>query len=162
MLTTFCFTLLLLYRQPQLSQCFFVTTKFETIFAFIVSFVIYSHATLPERMKKQEKMCSHFSTLKRVTNRMKLLWIWNNSLYSARRLMGSRIIGSAAYCNQILLAQLYINSAQNSSVNWNIRLLLSLSCWPKVILLSGGHCSTKISYTNFFISIHVNLLYKIC
>ncbi len=50
--------------------------------------------------------------------------------YSARRLMGSGIIESAAYCNQISLTQVYIN----------IRLMLSLSCWPKVILLSGGHC----------------------
>jgi hypothetical protein len=37
--------------------------------------------------------------------------------YSARRFMGSRIIESAAYCNQILLAQLYLNSAKNTSVN---------------------------------------------
>ncbi len=63
--------------------------------------------------------------------------------YSARRLMGSRIIESAAYCNQISLAQVYINRAQNTSVNWIIRLLLSLLCRPKVILLSGGHCSNK-------------------
>ncbi len=34
-----------------------------------------------------------------------------------RRLMGSRLIESAAYCNQIWLAHLYINSAQNTSVN---------------------------------------------
>jgi hypothetical protein len=37
--------------------------------------------------------------------------------YSARRLMGSRIIESAAYCSQVFLAQLYISSAQNTSVN---------------------------------------------
>jgi hypothetical protein len=37
--------------------------------------------------------------------------------YSTRRLMGSRLIESAAYCNQILLAQQGINSAQNTSVN---------------------------------------------
>jgi hypothetical protein len=61
-------------------------------------------------------------------------------LYSARRLIGSRIIVSAAYCNPKLLAHLYFNSTQNTSVNWIIRLLLSLLCWPKVILLSGGHC----------------------
>jgi hypothetical protein len=41
----------------------------------------------------------------------------NYSFYSARRLMGSRIIESAAYCNQILLAQSYIDRAQNTSVN---------------------------------------------
>ncbi len=45
------------------------------------------------------------------------------SYYSARRLMGSRMIESAAYCNQISLAQVYINRAQNTSVNWIIRLL---------------------------------------
>ncbi len=67
-----------------------------------------------------------------------------NSSYSARRLMGSRrIVDSAAYCNQILLAQICINSTQNTSVNWIIRLLLSLSCRPKVILLSGGHCISE-------------------
>jgi hypothetical protein len=38
-------------------------------------------------------------------------------IYSARRLMGSRLIESAAYCNQIWLAQLYVNSAQKTSVN---------------------------------------------
>jgi hypothetical protein len=37
--------------------------------------------------------------------------------YRARRLMGSRIIESAAYCNRIFLAQLYVNKAQNTSVN---------------------------------------------
>ena len=63
--------------------------------------------------------------------------IWT---YSARRLIGSRIIESAAYSNQILLVPLYLNSTQNTSVNWIIRLMLSLLCWPKAILLSGGHC----------------------
>ncbi len=36
--------------------------------------------------------------------------------YSDRRLMGSRIIESAAYCHQISLVQVYINRAQNTSV----------------------------------------------
>jgi len=36
--------------------------------------------------------------------------------YSARRLIGSRLIESAAYCNQILLVPLYPNSTQNPSV----------------------------------------------
>jgi hypothetical protein len=58
--------------------------------------------------------------------------------YSARRLLGSKIIESAAYCNQISLAQVYINRAQNTSITWIICLLLSLLCRPKVILLSGG------------------------
>jgi hypothetical protein len=61
--------------------------------------------------------------------------------YSASRLIGSRIIESAAYCNQKLLALLYLNSTQISSVNWIILLLLSLLGWAKVILLSGGHCN---------------------
>ncbi len=37
-------------------------------------------------------------------------------LISARRLMGSRLIESAVYCNQISLAQVYINRAQNTLV----------------------------------------------
>jgi hypothetical protein len=61
-------------------------------------------------------------------------------IYSARRLMGSRIIKSATYCNLVLPAQLYIDRAQNVSVNWIIRWLFSLLCRPEVILLSGGHC----------------------
>ena len=32
--------------------------------------------------------------------------------YSARRLIGSRIIESAAYCHRILLVPLYLNSTQ--------------------------------------------------
>jgi hypothetical protein len=60
--------------------------------------------------------------------------------YSADWLMWSRLIKLAAYCNQILLAKLCINRAQNTSVNWIIRLLLSFLCWLKVILLNGGHC----------------------
>ncbi len=48
----------------------------------------------------------------------------NNLLnYRARRLIGSPIIESAAYCNQKLLAHLYLNSTQNTSVNWINRLL---------------------------------------
>ncbi len=47
------------------------------------------------------------------------------------------------YCDQILLSQLCINSAQNTPGNWIIQLLLSLLCQPKVILLSCGHCSSK-------------------
>ncbi len=41
------------------------------------------------------------------------------NIYNANRLMGSRLIESAAYCNQILLAKLYtcISRAQNTSVN---------------------------------------------
>ncbi len=66
--------------------------------------------------------------------------------YSARLLIGSRIIESAAYCNQILLAHLYHNRTQSSSVNWIIRFLLSLLRWPKVILLSGGHCNSFLIF----------------
>ncbi len=39
---------------------------------------------------------------------------------------------------------LYLNSTQNTSVNWISRLLLSFLCWPKVILLSSGHCNYLI------------------
>ncbi len=66
-------------------------------------------------------------------------------LYSVRRLIGSRKIESAIYCNDILLVPLYLNSTQNTSVYRIIRLLLSLLCEPKVILLSGGHCSVQHS-----------------
>ncbi len=65
---------------------------------------------------------------------------WVYKMYSARRLIGSRIIESAAYCNQILLAPLCMNSTQNMSVHWIIRLLLSLLGRSKVIIISGGHC----------------------
>jgi hypothetical protein len=42
---------------------------------------------------------------------------FDTSMYSARRFMGSRIIESAAYCNQILLAELQIDIAQNTLIN---------------------------------------------
>ena len=47
------------------------------------------------------------------------------------------------YCNHILLVPFFLNSAQKNVNNWIIRLMLSLLCCPKVILLSGGHCSTE-------------------
>ncbi len=52
-----------------------------------------------------------------------------------------------AYCNQILFALLYKNIVQNTSVNGIIRLLLSLLSWPKVILLSCGHCILTLLLT---------------
>ncbi len=61
--------------------------------------------------------------------------------YSARRL-----IESPAYCNQKLLAILYLNNVQITSVNWINRLLLSLICWTKMIPLSGGHCIWLVLY----------------
>ncbi len=64
--------------------------------------------------------------------------------YSVCHLIGSRIIESATYFNQISVAPLLINNTQNSLVNRIIRLLLSLLCRPKVILLSDGHCITNI------------------
>ncbi len=82
------------------------------------------------------------------------LWTIPYFNYSARRLMGSQLIESAAYCNQILLAQQYINSAQNTSVNWIIWLLLSLLSPPKVILLSGGHFTSML---HTFLSIFTNM-----
>ncbi len=63
--------------------------------------------------------------------------------YITRRLIGWRIIESAAHCNHKLLALLYLISTQNTSVNWIFWILLSLFCWSKVILISGGHCSKK-------------------
>jgi hypothetical protein len=41
----------------------------------------------------------------------------SSSNYSGRRLIGSRIIESAAYCNQKFLAHLYHNSTLDTSVN---------------------------------------------
>ena len=60
-----------------------------------------------------------------------------NVICNYSRLIGSRIIESAAYCNQIWLIPLYQNSAEKKSFNWIIRLM----CCPKVILQSGGHCT---------------------
>ncbi len=77
--------------------------------------------------------------------------------YSAR----SRIIESAACCNQISLASLYINNTQNTSVNWIIRLLLSLLCGLKVILLSGGHYITILKSSRNFQSIKWSLLWVV-
>jgi hypothetical protein len=71
--------------------------------------------------------------------------------------MGSRIIESAACCNQILSAQLYISRAQITSVNWIIRLLVSLLCRPKMIPLSGGHC-TKLLDRYDFVGKHMKLV----
>ena len=67
-------------------------------------------------------------------------------MYSACRSIRSRIIESAAFCNQIFHVPLYINSTQNSWFSWIVRLLLSLLCWPKTILLSSGHCSQNRKY----------------
>ncbi len=63
-------------------------------------------------------------------------------LYTVPPLIGSRIVESAAYCNQKLLTLLYLKKSQITSVNWIIRLLLSLLSCPKVIVLSCGHCVT--------------------
>ncbi len=94
-----------------------------------------------------------------------VIWImkkWAQLLYSSRRLIGSRILESVAYFNQKLQAHLYLNSTQNTSVNWIIRLLLSLFFWPKVILLSGGHCSWRKIWTIFVLywKNHLKIWYK--
>ncbi len=70
-------------------------------------------------------------------------------------------IESADYCNKIWLAQLYINSTQNTSVNWIIRLLLSLMRRLKVILLSGGHCIWKQKIVTFKLQ-HMYVIFLIC
>ena len=70
------------------------------------------------------------STLTQTNIFIDLKWFF---IYSAHRLIESRIIESAAYCNKILLVPLYLNSSQNTSVYRIIRLLLSFICWPKVI-----------------------------
>jgi hypothetical protein len=49
--------------------------------------------------------------------------ISNQRDYSARRLIGSQIIESAAYCNQIFLVQFCLNGKQNTSDNLIIWLL---------------------------------------
>ncbi len=66
--------------------------------------------------------------------------------------MGSQIIKSTAYCNQKMLAQVYINSAQNTSFYWIIRLLLSLLCRAKVIPLSDGYCTRFPNFPLNFLS----------
>jgi len=82
--------------------------------------------------------------------------------YSARRLIGSLIIESAAYCNQLILVPLYINSTQNTSVNWISRLLLSFLGWPKAILLSGGHCITHFLFLFSFSIPFLFLIHFLC
>ncbi len=60
------------------------------------------------------------------------------NFYSTRRLIESRIIESAEYCNQILLVPWYPNSTKNTSVNWISQLLLSLLYWAKAVVLNQG------------------------
>ncbi len=52
--------------------------------------------------------------------------------YSAHRLIGSRIIESAAFCNQILLAQIYLQYIKQS-LNWIILL------WPSILLAAQSN-----------------------
>ncbi len=73
-----------------------------------------------------------------------------NFYHSARHLIESRIIRSATYCNQILLAPLHINNTLNTSVIWIIRLLLSLLGPSKVILLCGRHLFESEFYGKMF------------
>ena len=93
---------------------------------------------------KQDQYYDHF-TLLVLTYPIKDIKYKNNIIikiqviYSAHRLIWSRIIESAAYCIQILLVRLYPNSTQKGRLNWISQVLLPLLCWPKVILLCGGH-----------------------
>jgi hypothetical protein len=70
--------------------------------------------------------------LKKVEQRLKSLWEQRDyrshkqeDLYIARRLMESRITESAAYCYNILLAQLYINSEEKNVVLLNHSVFLA-------------------------------------
>ncbi len=47
------------------------------------------------------------------------------------------------------MAHFYLNSTSNTSVNWIIWILLTLLCWPEVILLSGGHCIVIVLNNSF-------------
>ncbi len=76
--------------------------------------------------------------------------------YNARRLLGSLIIESVAYRDQISLAPLYIDNTQNISVKWIIWLLLSLLCRPKAILLSGWHCILLLFLHYFCFQVNSN------
>jgi hypothetical protein len=113
-------------------------------------------------VKNQSKKCHVLFEWPLINSRLKSVFLnFNGSIYSARRLIGSRIIESAAYCNQKLPAHLYIYSTQNTSVNWIIRLLLSLLCWLKVILLSGGHCIFIFIIFSGFFPVAINFLRRI-
>jgi hypothetical protein len=48
--------------------------------------------------------------------------LWTDFPTGCPRLIWSRIVESVAYCNQKLLVQVYLNSKENTSVNWIIRL----------------------------------------
>ncbi len=56
-------------------------------------------------------------------------------MYSARRLIGSRIIESAAYCNHILMAPLYLNSTQNTLPVLLLAKLAIKTCHFRLFLL---------------------------
>ena len=81
------------------------------------------------------------ASLRRTKDNSSLLFLFTlknvvlNYKFGALRLIGSRIMESVAYCDQILLIRLHLNSVHIKSFG----LLLSLLCWPKVILLRGGH-----------------------
>jgi hypothetical protein len=80
-------------------------------------------------------------------------------LYCARRFIESRTIESAAYCDQNFQILLNLNSKQKMLVNWIIRLLLSLLCRPKVIILSGGYYQRSNQFFRYeFGRYKVNLL----
>ena len=48
------------------------------------------------------------------------------------------------------------------SVNLIIQLLLSLLCWPKVVLLRGGHCSLNPKSWSNVTSRNLRLIYEKC
>ncbi len=50
---------------------------------------------------------------------------------------------------------------QNTSANWIIRLLLSLLCWPKVILLSGTHFCITFFRSPWYLSFQFCVITKL-
>jgi hypothetical protein len=67
---------------------------------------------MEKRRLTVEKKWNHF-----FAQNQKSMKISKTQKYSARRLIGSRIIESTAYCDQKSLAHLYLNNRQNTSLN---------------------------------------------
>jgi len=92
-------------------------------FVRISFFRTFSPRCLPKNVSRNKMVKSDWNPVWKLLSRLS---ISQAPLYCARCLIGSQIIESDAYCNQIMLVPLYLNSTQNALVNWIIRLLLSL------------------------------------